>query len=113
MNALDHYQQLYQQHRNNLPGHHANWLRQSRERALQNFMAHGLPNNKTEQWKYTTTDHLIEFPAKIATKKNIIANTQQLHAQLSNIMHDDCDYLIFVNGFFWEKKNYCTHSLFG
>ena len=79
-----------------LPGRDLAWLRRRRTRAIEAFAAHGLPNTRIEEWKYTSLRPLEKtvyaFPRGGANGVD--------GARLARLAPDPgpCHRLVFVNG---------------
>lgn len=103
VNAIAHYCLEYQRVKKELVGQDQDYLNQLRLTALEEFSAHGFPNKKQADWKYTSLTALLQTPYALVTPTHSQAVT--LEAATSNYR------LVFVNGFFAEHLSTSTNRV--
>jgi len=91
--TLEKYQQLIESQQDRLPGADLPWLQTQRQQATQRFLKAGFPTRKSETWRYTSVDSLLNktFVAPVldqslsSGKADVLAGSQ-------------CRRIVFVNG---------------
>lgn len=92
---LNELQQQYPQYQASLPGQQFAWLKKIRQEAFELFMQQGLPNIRTEEWKYT---NLLPVSRQTYSFANKNATTNNLPASLFKTTR-----LVFIDGCFNES----------
>lgn len=93
MQSVSNYREEFAQLAPQFPGAKANWLRELRLHALENFEATGYPGTRLEDWKYTNVSPIARRAFHFAAQP--MENAQSWAAMLPET---DGDCLVFING---------------
>ena len=96
--TLEKYQQLIESQKGRLPGSQLPWLQAQRNHAEQRFLQAGFPTRKSEAWRYTNVDTLLNnsFVPPVQDKVLELGKT-------ASLAHSQKQRLVFVNGQYSEK----------
>lgn len=90
---LQPYADEYQRRQQALPGQQAHWMRDRRDAAITQVIDLGLPTRKSEAWKYTSLQPLIDTPFSLAEKTTAVDRDQIAPFLLENAYH-----FVFIDG---------------
>ena len=97
--SLEKYQSLIESQRSLLPGAQWPWLQSQRDQAVQRFLKSGFPTRKSEAWRYTSVDSLLNKTFIPAAAPDDIS-TQHAYAEL--LAETQAQRIVFVNGRYSE-----------
>jgi Fe-S cluster assembly protein SufD len=91
--TLEKYQQLIESQQDQLPGAQLPWLQSQRQQAAQRFLKAGFPTRKSELWRYTNVDSLLnkDFVPPAQDKAATLADTAVLAGSQNRR-------IVFING---------------
>jgi Fe-S cluster assembly protein SufD len=96
--TLEKYQQLIESQQDQLPGAQLPWLQSQRQQAAQRFLKAGFPTRKSELWRYTNVDSLLnkDFVPPAQDKAATLADTAALVGSQNRR-------IVFINGKYSEQ----------
>ena len=91
--AIDRFAADFAAHAGSLPGARVSWLARLRRQSLEEFVEHGLPGPRDEDWKYTSV-------ASLSNRKLALPDAASVDASALPLAFDngDAHRLVFVNG---------------
>ena len=96
LNPREHYLAMYNHAAIHLPGARLPWLQSARSRALEQFSELGFPNNKQENWKYTSLASLTGRGFQPGMPQDARPDCRAAIAALQ--LPADAHVLVFING---------------
>jgi len=90
--TLEKYQQLIQSQQDQLPGDQLPWLKTQREQATKRFLQTGFPTRKSELWRYTNVDSLLNEPFVVPADTSIVPGEIKVLGQTQK------QRIVFING---------------
>jgi Fe-S cluster assembly protein SufD len=94
--AVDHYLAEFSALRAELPGHGLDWLKQSRQGALDAFASTGFPTSRDEDWKYTRVAPIEKRSFTLPAHDPIGIEARDV--ERFSLTGLDCEQLVFVDG---------------
>lgn len=98
--TLEKYQQLIQSQQPKLPGAQLPWLQNQRQQATQRFLQTGFPTRKSELWRYTSVDSLLNNSFVPATQETMVQETMVVSEDIKALAQTQKQRIVFVNGRF-------------
>jgi Fe-S cluster assembly protein SufD len=92
-----HFIDQFSRQRDSLPGQQWPWLRHLREEALAAFLAGGFPNQRQEEWKYTSVAAIAQSRFSLAPSLDAELE-QRIASQLSTLALPGTRRLVFIDG---------------
>lgn len=93
-----HFIDQFSQQRDRLPGQQWSWLRHLREEALAAFLAGGFPNQRQEEWKYTSVAAIAQSRFALAAATIDADLERHIAGQIAALALPGTRRLVFIDG---------------